>query len=103
MKLASRLPTVADLQTHLSTLFPPVRLRGYLEVRYLDMSAPQWWPAIAAVTTTLMDDPAAADEAAAATTGRAAVDRGGQGRAHEHHAGHFGAPVPVDRRRPGAG
>jgi glutamate--cysteine ligase len=67
VKLASRLPTAADLETHLSTLFPPVRLRGYLEVRYLDMSAPRWWPAVAAVTTTLMDDPVAADLAAEAT------------------------------------
>ena len=67
VKLAGRLPTAADLRAHLTTLFPPVRLRGYLEVRYLDMSAPRWWPAIAAITTTLMDDPAVADEAAAAT------------------------------------
>ena len=51
---------------HLSTLVPPVRLRGYLEVRYLDMSAPRWWPAIAAVTTR-MDDPVAADLATEAT------------------------------------
>jgi glutamate--cysteine ligase len=29
-------PTTADLDYHLSTLFPPVRPRGYLEVRYLD-------------------------------------------------------------------
>jgi glutamate--cysteine ligase len=61
VKLGNRPPTAADLETHLSTLFPPVRLRGYLEVRYLDMSAPRWWPAIAAVTATLMDDPVAAD------------------------------------------
>src|SRR6202035_1530264 len=47
--------------------FPPVRLRGYLEMRYLDMSAPRWWPAIAAVTATLMDDPVAADLATEAT------------------------------------
>ncbi len=39
VKLGNRPPTAADLETHLSTLFPPVRLRGYLEVRYLDMSA----------------------------------------------------------------
>jgi glutamate--cysteine ligase len=64
VKLGNRAPTAADLETHLSTLFPPVRLRGYLEVRYLDMSAPRWWPAIAAVTATLMDDPVAADLAA---------------------------------------
>src|SRR5216683_1071642 len=67
VKLGNRPPTAADLETHLSTLFPPVRLRGYLEVRYLDMSAPRWWPAIAAVTATLMDDPVAADLATEAT------------------------------------
>ena len=52
---------------HLTTLFPPVRLRGYLELRYLDMTPPRWWPAIAAVVTTLMDDPVAADLASEAT------------------------------------
>jgi glutamate--cysteine ligase len=62
-----RKPTAADLRVHLSTLFPPVRLRGYLELRYLDVSAPRWWPAIAAVVTTLMDDPVAADFATEAT------------------------------------
>jgi glutamate--cysteine ligase len=67
VRLADRLPTLEDLRTHLSTLFPPVRLRGYLELRYLDMSAPRWWPAIAAVTTILMDDPIAANLAAEAT------------------------------------
>jgi glutamate--cysteine ligase len=67
VKLANRPPTAADPDTHLSTLFPPVRFRGYLEVRYLDMSAPRWWPAIAAVTATLMDDPVAADLATEAT------------------------------------
>lgn len=67
VRLGGRAPTAADLDTHLTTLFPPVRLRGYLEVRYLDMTAPRWWPAIAAVVTTLMDDPVAADLAAEAT------------------------------------
>jgi glutamate--cysteine ligase len=67
VRLANRLPTAADLVIHLTTLFPPVRLRGYLELRYLDMAAPQWWPAIAAVVTTLMDDPVAADQATEAT------------------------------------
>jgi glutamate--cysteine ligase len=66
-RLGGRLPTAADLDIHLTTLFPPVRLRGYLELRYLDMTAPRWWPAIAAVTTTLMDDPVAADLASEAT------------------------------------
>jgi len=67
VRLGGRLPTAADLDIHLTTLFPPVRLRGYLELRYLDMTAPRWWPAIAAVTTTLMDDPVAADLASEAT------------------------------------
>jgi len=67
VQLGGRAPTTADLDTHLTTLFPPVRLRGYLELRYLDMSAPRWWPAIAAVVTTLMDDPVAADRATEAT------------------------------------
>jgi len=67
VRLAGRTPTTADLDTHLTTLFPPVRLRGYLELRYLDMTPPRWWPAVAAVVTTLMDDPVAADKAAEAT------------------------------------
>ena len=67
VRLAGRTPTSADLDTHLTTLFPPVRLRGYLELRYLDMTPPRWWPAVAAVVTTLMDDPVAADKAAEAT------------------------------------
>ena len=67
VRLGGRAPTAADLDTHLTTLFPPVRLRGYLELRYLDMAAPRWWPAIAAVVTTLMDDPVAADKATEAT------------------------------------
>jgi glutamate--cysteine ligase len=67
VRLGGRLPTAADLDLHLTTLFPPVRLRGYLELRFLDMTAPRWWPAIAAVATTLMDDPVAADLASEAT------------------------------------
>ncbi len=67
VRLGGRAPTAADLDTHLTTLFPPVRLRGYLELRYLDMTAPRWWPAIAAVVATLMDDPVAADLATEAT------------------------------------
>src|SRR6202167_854049 len=67
VRLGGRPPTAADLDVHLTTLFPPVRLRGYLELRYLDMTASLWWPAIAAVATTLMDDPVAADMATEAT------------------------------------
>jgi glutamate--cysteine ligase len=67
VRLGGRGPTAGDLDVHLTTLFPPIRLRGYLELRYLDMTAPRWWPAIAAVATTLMDDPVAADRAVEAT------------------------------------
>jgi len=67
VRLGGRLPTAADLDVHLTTLFPPVRLRGYLELRYLDMCPPRWWPAVAAAAATLMDDPVAADLAAEAT------------------------------------
>jgi ergothioneine biosynthesis glutamate--cysteine ligase EgtA len=64
--LGGRRPTTADLDYHLTTLFPPVRLRGYLEIRYLDATPEPWWPALASVTTTLLDEPAAAARAAAA-------------------------------------
>lgn len=66
VRLSGRLPTAADLDLHLTTLFPPVRLRGYLELRYLDALPTRWWPAVVAVTTTLMDDPVGADLAAEA-------------------------------------
>ena len=65
-RLGDRRPTVADLDRHLTTLFPPVRLRGFLEIRYLDAAPEPWWPALAAVLGTLLDDPVAADVAAAA-------------------------------------
>ena len=65
--LGGRRPTARDLDEHLTTLFPPVRLRGYLEIRYLDAAPEPWWPALAAVTAALLDDPAAADRAWTAT------------------------------------
>jgi glutamate--cysteine ligase len=55
-----RAATVDDIDYHLTTLFPPVRLRGYLEVRFLDAVPDRWWPALAAIAVTLVDDPAAA-------------------------------------------
>jgi len=67
VRLFGRQPTAADLDLHLTTLFPPVRLRGFLELRYMDVSAPRWWPGIAAVAATLMDDSDAADLAMEAT------------------------------------
>ncbi len=59
--LGGRRPGRADLDYHLTTHFPPVRLRGYLEIRFLDAAPEPWWPALPAITATLMDDPVVAD------------------------------------------
>ncbi|MDT4924957.1 MAG: glutamate--cysteine ligase [Pseudonocardiales bacterium] len=59
-----RRPTVADLDYHLTTLFPPIRPRGYVEIRCLDALPDRWWPALAALTVTLIDDDIAAERAA---------------------------------------
>jgi glutamate--cysteine ligase len=58
-----RPPTVADLDYHLGTLFPPVRPRGYLEVRYLDAQPPGEWLAPVAVFGALTSDAATLAEA----------------------------------------
>ncbi len=47
-------PTTADLDHHVSTLFPPVRPRGPLEVRYLDAQPGRRWALPAAVVTALL-------------------------------------------------
>ena len=65
--LGDRRPTISDLEYHLTTLFPPVRPRGFLEVRYLDSVPDAIWPAVVFTLATLLDDPAAADIAAEAT------------------------------------
>jgi ergothioneine biosynthesis glutamate--cysteine ligase EgtA len=64
--LGGRRPTTEDLGYHLTTLWPPVRPRGHLEIRYLDAVPERCWPALAAITVTLLDDAWAADLAAAA-------------------------------------
>lgn len=77
--LGDRRPTISDLDYHLTTLFPPVRPRGFLEVRYLDSVPDAIWPAVVFTLTTLLDDPAAADIAAEATESVAtAWDRAAQ-------------------------
>jgi ergothioneine biosynthesis glutamate--cysteine ligase EgtA len=64
--LGGRPPTLADLDRHLTTLFPPARLRGFIEVRYLDAAPEPWWPAVVATLVTLVTQPQAAAEAARA-------------------------------------
>jgi glutamate--cysteine ligase len=62
-------PTPADLDVHLTTLFPPVRPRGWFEVRYLDAQPWEWWPVPVAVLSALLDDPVASAAAAEACVG----------------------------------
>jgi glutamate--cysteine ligase len=59
-------PTEDDLDYHLSTLFPPVRPRGYLEVRYLDSQEGDGWVVPSVVLTALMADEATVDAVLAA-------------------------------------
>jgi len=77
--LGERRPTILDLNYHLTTLFPPVRPRGFLEVRYLDSVPDPIWPALVFTLCTLLDDPVASDVAAEATESVAtAWDRAAQ-------------------------
>lgn len=64
--LGGRRPTAADLDYHLTTLFSPVRPRGWLEIRYLDSVPDAIWPAVVFTLVVLLDDPGAADIAAEA-------------------------------------
>ncbi|MGQ0573237.1 MAG: ergothioneine biosynthesis glutamate--cysteine ligase EgtA [Pseudonocardia sp.] len=54
-------PTTADLDYHVSTLFPPVRPRGHFEVRYLDMPAGDGWALPTALLAALLSDPVITD------------------------------------------
>ncbi len=59
--------TLADLEYHLTTLFPPVRPRGHLELRVLDAQRTEADAAAAlALTWALCSDASAADAARAA-------------------------------------
>jgi glutamate--cysteine ligase len=60
-------PTSDDLSYHLTTLFPPVRARGHLELRMIDQQPGDGWIIPVALVAALADDPVAADAAMAAT------------------------------------
>lgn len=49
-------PDAADLDYHLTTLFPPVRPRGWFELRMFDALPTPFWHVAVAVTTVLLDD-----------------------------------------------
>ena len=56
-------PTWDDLVYHLTTLFPPVRPQGHVEVRYIDQQAGDEWAVPIAVVTALLSDPDTLDRA----------------------------------------
>ena len=68
-----RPPTVEDLDYHLTTLFPPVRPKGYLEIRYLDAQAGSGWVTPFALLAALMARPSTVDQVLALT--EASADR----------------------------
>ncbi|MFJ4652613.1 ergothioneine biosynthesis glutamate--cysteine ligase EgtA [Nocardia sp. NPDC088792] len=68
-----RRPDRADLDYHLTTLFPPVRAAGYLEVRYIDAQPEADWAVPVHAVDALMSTPATVAEVstlAAGTAGR---------------------------------
>lgn len=65
--LDGRKPTVDDIRYHLTTLFPPVRPRGWLELRMIDQQDGDGWIVPAILAATLIDDPRAAEAAYEAT------------------------------------
>ncbi|MEV6384391.1 glutamate-cysteine ligase family protein [Streptomyces sp. NPDC051773] len=62
-----RTPTVGDLRYHLSTLFPPVRPRGPLELRMIDAQPGDDWIVPLAVVKALLDDEKAVEATLSAT------------------------------------
>ncbi|MCN9242279.1 ergothioneine biosynthesis glutamate--cysteine ligase EgtA [Streptomyces sp. RY43-2] len=61
---SARPPGRGDLDYHLTTLFPPVRPRGHLELRMIDAQpGDDGWVVPLAVTAALFDDPEAAETA----------------------------------------
>jgi glutamate--cysteine ligase len=62
-------PTEDDLLYHLTTLFPPVRPRGWIELRMIDMLPAPWWRAAIGVGLALLTDERAMDAAERAAAG----------------------------------
>jgi glutamate--cysteine ligase len=57
-------PTIDDLDYHLTTLFPPVRPRGWLELRMIDAVPAPWWRVAVAVSAVLVQQPELLDDLA---------------------------------------
>jgi glutamate--cysteine ligase len=60
-------PTYDDLEYHLTTLFPPVRARGHLEVRYLDAQPGDGWTVPVVLLSALLADRMVVDKVLEAT------------------------------------
>ncbi|MGW2659396.1 ergothioneine biosynthesis glutamate--cysteine ligase EgtA [Nocardia tengchongensis] len=66
-----RRPDRSDLDYHLTTLFPPVRAAGHLEVRYLDAQPGDDWSVPVHAIDALLSDPGTITEATALADGTA--------------------------------
>ena len=76
-------PTEHDLAYHLTTLFPPVRPKGWLELRMFDaLPDPAWKVAVAVTGCLLRDAPAADVDAAIGTSADLWVDAAQLGLGH---------------------
>ncbi|WP_086789536.1 ergothioneine biosynthesis glutamate--cysteine ligase EgtA [Crossiella equi] len=62
-----RRPTTDDLDYHLTTMFPPVRPRGYLEIRYLDTQPHGEWTVPVALLVALFHRESTVDSVLDAT------------------------------------
>lgn len=80
-----RRPGAGDLDYHLTTLFPPVRAAGHLEVRYLDAQPDDLWMVPIHAISALMSTPAVVAEATRLTA--ATADRWPE-------AAHYGLAEP---------
>jgi glutamate--cysteine ligase len=80
-----RPPTPQDLDYHLSTLFPPIRPRGHMELRMIDAQPGNGWIVPAAVATALTVDQRAADAALAAAEPVWRQPGPGSGGVHSRH------------------
>ncbi|HMC08942.1 MAG TPA: glutamate-cysteine ligase family protein, partial [Actinomycetota bacterium] len=77
-------PDLDDLAYHLTTLFPPVRPRGWLEMRMIDSLPDPWWRVPVLVAAALVHDPEAAERArlACAPTAGLWIEAARHGLAH---------------------
>ena len=87
-------PALEDFEYHLTTLFPPVRPKGWLELRMIDALPDPWWRVAAAVATALLED---ADAGAVALEAVSAPPRGAGVADHWRSAARHGLADPALR------